>query len=46
MARPNCQQHDHRNATHRVTAGIWVDVDYHGDRSGPPCDAGALRIAA
>ena len=35
-----------RRGSHRVAHGIWVDIDYQGDRSAPPRDAimRALRI--
>ena len=37
-----------RRGSHRVARGIWVDIDYHGDRSGSPRDAvmRVLRIEA
>ena len=30
---------DTRRGAHRVTAGIWVEVDFHGSQSGPLRDA-------
>jgi bifunctional non-homologous end joining protein LigD len=39
---------DTRRGTHRVAAGIWLDIDYHGARGGPLRDAvmRAVRVDA
>jgi hypothetical protein len=43
------QRHlESRRGSHRVRGGIWVEIDYHGDRRGLPRDAlmRAVRIEA